>query len=264
MSKLKIGIEINEILRARWLQFDRFYDQEFGTEDMTSTYVYDFFRDYAWKDKIEIEKELKEPGDMPENINPIEYQVDEKLGDAPADAFLFKGAKEIHLTAKEVFNRFLYEDFVFEIHGSTPMMYKGMDLHVNEFYQKYKDTVEFVLFSKENQLSIPSTLFFLSKTRCRFSNYRFVETNDEMWEGLDILVTTDPELLDNVPEGKNVIKLNRPYNGQSQDGLIKSLLQIHDLDGNPEFEKLINYVAPPEVEDTSVKVEYNNPKIKLL
>jgi len=85
-----------------------------------------------------------------------------------------------------------------------------------------------------------------------------------MWEGLDILVTTDPELLDNVPEGKNVIKLNRPYNGQSQDGLIKSLLQIHDLDGNPEFEKLINYVAPPEVEDTSVKVEYNNPKIKLL
>ena len=34
MSKVKVGIDINEILRARWLQFDRFYVQEYGEDQV--------------------------------------------------------------------------------------------------------------------------------------------------------------------------------------------------------------------------------------
>ncbi len=242
-NKLKIGIDINEILRARWLQFDRYYADEFGAEEMVSKYVYDFFGEYYWEDLVEVEKELKEPEDMPENINPIEYQVDERFGEAPADAFLFKAPIKKHLTAKEVYNRFMYEDFVFEIHGTAPMMYKNMDLDVNKFQDKYQDTVDFIVVSKENRFSIPSTLFFLSKIRCRFTNFKFVENNNEIWEGLDYLITTDPELIDDKTE-KKVIKLIRPYNENTHSGIIEPVLQLNDLTENKEFQDLIGYVAP--------------------
>lgn len=243
-KKLIIGIDINEILRARWLQFDRFFDQEFGSEESAPTeYVYDFFGKYPWKDRVEIVKDLKEPEDMPEDINPLDYQPSAELGgEAPADIFLFKAPEEVHLTAREVYNRFMYEDYLFEIFASAPMMYKDMDLHVNQFYFKYKDFADFVIVSKENQFSIPSTLFFLSKIRSRFNNFRFVETNEQMWENLDILITTDPELLDG--EKKSLIKLKRPYNEGCFEGIITPVLQIRDLLDNPEFEKIINYVKP--------------------
>lgn len=244
-KKLKIGIDINEILRARWLQFDRFYDQEFGGENNESTkYEFDLFGKYPWKDTVEVDKELKEPGDMPENINPIDYLLNEN-GEAPADIFLFKKQTEIHLTAKEVYNRFMYQDYLFEIFGSAPMMYKDMDVHINKFQEKYKDTVDFIIVSKENQFSIPPTLFFLSKIRSRFSEYRFAETNEELLKGLDCIITTDPEILDRFKDCDNmIIKILRPYNENSWNGSITPVLHINDLNGNEEFEKLINYIKP--------------------
>jgi hypothetical protein len=246
MNKLKIGIDINEVLRAKWLQFDKFYVQEFGEEGVPKEqpYVYDFFNTYKWNDKVEIIKELKEPEDMPDDINPIHYKIDENTGEANADIFLFKKNEEIKLSAKEVYNRFMYEDFTFEIFGSASMMYKNMDLHVNEFIEKYKNTVDFIIFSKENQFSVPSTLFFLSKIRSRFNNYRFVENNGEIWDNVDVFITTDPEFLQLIPEGKKVIKLKRPYNENLGNDSIISVLQLHDLFENEEFEKLINYIKP--------------------
>jgi hypothetical protein len=121
-----------------------------------------------------------------------------------------------------------------------------MDLHVKQFYKKYKDTVDFVVVSKENHFSIPSTLFFLSKMTSRFTNYHFCETNEEMWEDVDVLITTDPEILD-APTGKlryEIIKLIRPYNENSNNGSITPVLQLNDLNGNEEFEKIINYIKP--------------------
>jgi hypothetical protein len=246
-KKLTIGIDINEILRAKWLQFDRFYDQEFGNSEIETQpkYEYDLFGKYKWEDKVEIEKELKEPEDFPEDINPLDYQIDEKTGEAPADFALFKNPKEVHLTAKEVYNRFMYEDFVFEIHGSAPKMYPNLDLDVKNFFFKYKDTVDFIVVSKENYFSIPSTLFFLSKITSRFTKYHFCETNDEMWEGINVLITTDPEILDAYKDTDNmIVKLTRPYNEDCYKGSITPVLQINDLNGNEEFEKLINYIKP--------------------
>lgn len=243
MSKIiKVGIDINEIFRARWLQFDRFYAQEFGEGGIPENpYVYDFFKHYKWEDKIEIIKELKEPEDMPDDINPVHYQIDEKTGKADADAFLFKKADEIKLTAREVYNRFMYEDYCFEIHASAPIMYKGMDLHVNQFYMKYGNNVDFTLFSVENYFSIPSTLFFLSKMTSRFKNICFVDNPLDMWNNVDVLITTDPEILHmGIPWGKKIIKLKRPYNENINTKSLE-VLQIADLIGNSEFEKIIKY-----------------------
>jgi len=244
-SKLKIGIDINEVLRARWLQMDKYYYSEFQNELLSpdQPYVYDFFKYYKWEDTVENSKVLREPGELPEDINPIDYQVDPITGEAPVDFLLFKKDEEKKLTAKEVYNRFMYEDFVFEIFGTAPIMYKGMDLHVKNFYEKYKNTVEFILISKENEFSIPSTLMFLSRMMSRFTKYKFIKTDDEIWSDVDILITTDPDIIDsNLPKGKKIIKLDRPYNMKcKKTGLIKDLIHINDLFDNEDFKKIIKY-----------------------
>ncbi len=242
MSKLKVGIVIDEILRAKWLQFDRFYVQEFGDENIPEEqpYVYDFFNNYPWKDTVEEIKEMREPEDTPEDINPIDYQVDEK-GEAPADFMLFKPTQKVVLSAKEVYNRFMYEDFLFELHGAAPKMYPQLDLDVNNFLLKYDNNVEFIVMSVENRFSIPPTLFFLSKISSRFKNYKFVDDALDMWKHVDILITTDPKILTlGAPWGKKIIKLKRPYNERIKAGSME-VLQIADLNNNQDFEKIIKY-----------------------
>jgi hypothetical protein len=244
MSRKIVGIDVNEVLRARWLQFDRYYAQEFGEEGIPKekSYVYDLFNGgYVWKDTVETIKELKEPEETPEHINPIDYQVDQRDGKAPADAFLFKKAEEVKLTAKEAFNRFVYQDFLFEIHGAAPKMYVNMDLHVNNFIEKYSKAANFIVLSVENKFSIPPTLFFLSKISSRFKTYQFVDKPIDMWKYVDVLITTDPEILKGgAPWGKKLIKLNRPYNEMIKVGSME-VLQVNDLMDNPKFEKIIKY-----------------------
>lgn len=63
-----------------------------------------------------------------------------------------------------------------------------------------------------------------------------------MWDYVDILLTTDPEILNKKsPFGKEYIKINRPYNLECNSGLIKNIDRLNDLNGNVKFEKLINY-----------------------
>jgi len=243
MSKIKIGIDINEILRAKWFQFDKHYIEEFGEDGAPKEqpYVYDYFNNYKFKDTVEVTKELKEPEDMPTDINPLDYQVDEKLGEPPADIFLFKSPVTTSLTAREVYNRFVNQDFLFEISGAAPMMYRNMDVDVNKFLEKYQENAEFTVLSIENKFTIPPTMFFLSKISMRFKKYCFVDKASEMWKYVDVLITSDPDILNSkIPWGKKVIKIIRPYNDKIKTGLIE-VKQIVNLIDNKTFEKIIKY-----------------------
>ena len=243
MSKIRIGIDINEVLRAKWIQFDKHYIEEFGEEGAPkdNPYVYDYFSSYKFKDTTEVSKELKEPEDMPADINPLDYQVDEKLGEPPADIFLFKAPVKTELTAREVYNRFVNQDFLFEIFGAAPMMYRNMDVDVNKFLEKYQNNVEFIVLSIENKFTIPPTMFFLSKISMRFKNYKFVDYASEMWQHVDVLITSDPAILSRkIPWFKKLIKITRPYNENIKAGSLE-VKQIADLIDNKNFEKIIKY-----------------------
>jgi hypothetical protein len=116
-----------------------------------------------------------------------------------------------------------------------------MDLHVNKFLEKYEKTCDFIIYSVENRFSIPSTLFFLSKMRSRFTEYKFIEKSTDILNDVDVVITTDPEILSlGVPWGKKIIKMNRPYNERIKSSSMEAL-QIADLIENPEFEKLVKY-----------------------
>lgn len=240
MKKIRVGIDIDEVLRAKWLQFDRFYSQEFGEENIPEDpYTYDFFNDYLWESTEEKVKELITDENILNNINPLDYQEDEN-GNVPADLVLFETKTE-NLSALSVFNRFMYVDYCFEIFGTAPLMYKGLDYHFNEFHKKYNDFIELVIISDENKQSIPPTLFFLSKMQCRVDEYKLNCSGDNKFKDIDILITTDPNILINKkPRNKKVIKIERPYNVGLNNYDI-STIQLFELVGNKEFEKMIKY-----------------------
>ena len=239
---MRIAIDIDEILRAKWLQFDRYYVSEFGGDNLPEEpYTHDYFKHYNWVNKVEKEKYLKDPEEMPENINPIDYVVD-KNNESPADFIIFKGEEKKVITAKESYNRFMYEDYVLEIHGTAPVMYKGLETDLNNFLQKYDFFVDFTIISKENWFSIPPTLFFLSKMMCRVNKYVFVDTFKDYWKrGHDLIITANPDVISAKPKTKKHIKLDRPYNMESLDGEIKGLYHLNDLTNNEEFEKLVKF-----------------------
>lgn len=240
MSKKKvIGIDINEVLRYRWIQFDRFYVEEFGEEGVPEIpYVYDFWKEYKWEEKKEITKFLNE--NLPDNISPLDYTVDEKTGEAPVDYIAFSSETKT-LSARDVYKQFMYEDFLFEIFGSAPMMYKGLDKDLEKFYKKFSGQYEIKIVSQENWFTIPPTLFFLSKCMPRIKNYTFVDEKKEIWDHVDYLITTDPDLMVGIPRGKKAIKVLRPFNENTTLKFNVQVFQILDLLDNKEFDKLIKY-----------------------
>jgi len=244
--KIKVGIEIDEILRAKWLQFDRYYAEEFGDNDADDVnytlnhYTLDFFNKYKFKDTEVTEKELKEPEDMIDNINPIYYQTNEK-GESLADSFLFKPAETKIVLAKEMYNNFMYQDYCFEIHSSAPFMYKGMDKDVSDFILKYSKYCEFTIYGYENYFSIPPTLMFLSRMMSRFKNIKFVDNPLDMLKESDIVITTNPEILKlKKPWFKKIVKVNRPYN-ENYKSFDVDIIQLKDLIDNEKFQKIIKY-----------------------
>lgn len=248
-NKKIIGIDINEVIRSRSMQFDRFYYEEFdgkGLPPEDDPYKFDLRNDYKWEDGEETLEYLNE--DLPDDISPKDYVIDKNTGKAPVDVFAFKKEKKL-ITGDEKFKRFMYEDYLFEIHGTAPPIYKGLDKHLEKFYLKYRDQFELRIISKENWFTIPPTLFFLSKMMLRFTDFKFVKNNTEVWENVDILITTDPELLE-CPDNKKVVKINRPYNKNIESKVVA--LQVYDLIDNKEFQELIGYIEP------KVSLEENN------
>lgn len=232
-----ISIELDEIIRNKWVKFDRLYVEEFGEEGTPEQpYVFEYFDTYKWNDVTEEFNVLKD--DIPEELSPLDYQLDEN-GESLADPFLFTKEK-IELTKEEVFNRFMYEDYCFEIFGASPVMYRGIDLHLKKFLEEFKDYT-FNIVSKENQFTIPPTLFFIGKSMCRFKNYKFYDNYNEYWDDCDILITTNPYFFkEEIPEGKILIKMKRPYNEDCVSEY--EYLQLYDLINDDKFKELIeNY-----------------------
>ena len=129
----------------------------------------------------------------------------------------------------EELNRFLYLESPLEIFGHADQMSKGLIQHFNEFIMDIKDDGEHevVLVSKEANKSIPGTYFFLSKTGCRVEKLNFIQQSEEEWNGIDILITANPDALKAKPNGKISVKVNASYNADSvADFTIDSILEI--------------------------------------
>jgi hypothetical protein len=118
------------------------------------------------------------------------------------------------------YNEFLYTDYAYEIYGCATFMNRNLGVLLNSWINKlsdYEDKMPNLVFFavKEGGLAISSTLYFLSKTGCAIRNLMFPTDSLDSWNYCDALITANPFLLENKPEGKISIKINAPYNKDS-------------------------------------------------
>jgi hypothetical protein len=213
MKKRILAIDLDEVIRAKWLQFDRFYSEEFGDDGIKIPFdTYNLRNHYDFSDRTDTVNYLNE--ELPEDISPKEYIVDKETGTAPVDFMAFR-KKEEKTTADELFHQFTYVDHVIEIFGSAPALYRGLDIDLRTFVELYKNDVEVILFSCEKDESISPSLFFLSKIRPNIRRFIFPEKPEDIWNEVGnngIVITTDPAILATKGYGQKIVLLSRQHN----------------------------------------------------
>ena len=189
----KIGIEINGVLRDTIGKFTQVYEKHMieESDDGNKTYEIDL------------------SGNTEENTveNNFKYKIINEVTSLELMShFAFKDSDELY--------SFMYEDFVMQIFGHAGSTETFTFNELNDFYINFRDEYEIIIVSDEMGRSKPASLFFLSKFGCLVENIKFYSnsTLQNMWDGLDILVSANPKLIENAPKNKTIVKYETPYN----------------------------------------------------
>lgn len=215
---MKIGIDVNGVLRDTILKFDLVYQKNLiekkDEEFLGQTFELDLSGNTSLIESEESNFEYKKISEVTSlNLqNHYSFQSDEELFS------------------------FLYEDFAMEIFGHSPSTEMTTFNVLNDIYFEFRDEFELAIVSNEIGKSKPSTLFFLSKFGCLLEKVIFYSesTKNNMWNEVDILLTSNPELLLDKPENKIVVKYNTNYNKQ-----IESKYEINSIS---EFSEIIKKI----------------------
>ena len=117
--------------------------------------------------------------------------------------------------ADELYN-FLYKEYTMEIFGHAGSVEMNSMILLNDFYLDMRDNHDIWVVSDEMSKSKPASLFFLSKFGCLVENVKFYSevSLNLMWEQVGVLITADPNLLQDYPDGKTLIKFKTSYNSE--------------------------------------------------
>ena len=177
---MRIGIELNGVLRDTLKKIQQEYEKWY------------------------IENPFKEEGE-----DEFEYQVISDLTTLNIMNHLkFKNEDELY--------DFLYKEHTMEIFGHSGSVEISSMTDFNEFYLDIRDNHDVLIVSDEMGKSKPASLFFISKFGCLVETVKFYSesTINLMWDSIDVLLTANPKLLLEHPEGKMVIKFNTKYNSE--------------------------------------------------
>lgn len=195
---MKIGVSIDGVLRDFLGQVKETHLKYFPTEE--------------GKDEIKIENyELDKWVTFPEE----EVKQGEMEFNPDFDEESFLESKEntelTEVKDKVTLDEFLYERCTVEIFGYAE---ESISSAVETLNQLTLDNPrhEFILISREGGMAIPSTLFFLAKTKSSCPNIKFVKEYSKVWDYVDVMVTDHPKIIDTKPNGKVSIIIDKEYN----------------------------------------------------
>ena len=193
---MRIGIEVNGVLRDTIGKFTQLYEKHMIDQDpetyVGATYTLDISGNTELIDQID---------------ESFKYEIKSDVTSLKLkDHFAFRSDDELF--------SFTYEEYAMELFGHAPSTETFTFNILNDFYYEFRENNDLIIVSDEIGKSKPSTLFFLSKFGCLFEKVFFYSesTKDDMWNNVDILLTSNPDLLLNVPNGKVVIKYTTKYN----------------------------------------------------
>jgi hypothetical protein len=189
----RIGIEINGVLRDTIGKFTQLYEKHMIEEKNDDSKTF----------------ELDMSGNTEELVSPEEFEY-EILSEVTTlnliEHFKFNDENELY--------EFMYEDFAMQIFGHAGSTETFTFNDLNEIYLKYREENELLIVSDEMGKSKPASLFFLSKFGCQLEKVKFYSnvTINSMWNEVDVLLTSNPQLILEKPKDKIVVKYNTNYN----------------------------------------------------
>jgi hypothetical protein len=219
---MRIGIELNGVLRDTISKITQVYEKhmvEEMAEEIIKTYETTVdSEDYVEMtfDEVDFKYEIKSP------VTSLNLM----------DHFSFKNKDELY--------NFMYEEFPMQIFGHAPSTELTSFNDLNEIYYRLRDDHDLMIVSDEIGRSKPASLFFLSKFGCLIEKVKFYSnsTINSMWDEIDILLTSNPDLLLSYPDNKIIIKYETEYNKQ-----INSEYSITKI---KELEDVLNTILNPE------------------
>ena len=217
----RIGIEVNGVLRDTIEKFKQVYEKQLidnQNEFKLQTY------------KIDMSGNTEEET-LPD---PFEYKI---IDNTISSLDLLK---HFSFQNKEELYSFMYEEYTMELFGHAPSTEMTTFNMLNDLYYELRDEYDLSIVSDEIGRSKPATLFFLSKFGCLLEKVFFYSetTKNDMWNNVDILLTSNPTLLLEKPKDKIVVKFNTTYNKQIEsDYEITSLSEFKNT-----LEKILDYV----------------------
>jgi len=213
----RIGIEVNGVLRDTFGKFRQLYEkhmiENYESENANQTFTMDMSGNTSL-DEIgeEFTYEIIEPINTFELKNHFKFKSDEELYD------------------------FMFEDFPMQLFGHAGSTETFTFNDLNNFYTKNRDEFEIFIVSDEIGKSKPATLFFLSKFGCLVENIKFYSnsTLDNMWDSIDLLLTSNPNLLTTHPDNKVLVQYVTDYN--------KNIDNKYKIDKLEDFDELIKQI----------------------
>lgn len=222
---MRIGIDINGVLRDTNLKFTQLYEKhlvESSDENQSNTYELTFSGDteeVSGMTKTNAEDNFK-------------YEILSAINTTNLlNHFTFPSNDDLF--------SFMYEEYTMELFGHAPSTELNTFNLLNDFYYDNRENLDIKIISNEIGKSKPASLFFLSKFGCLIEGVFFYSeiTKSNMWESVDILLTANPDLLLNYPKGKFVIKYNTSYNKEiKSDFEISSLSELNQIVKNIEVD----------------------------
>jgi hypothetical protein len=209
---MRIVIEINGVLRDTIGKLTQLYEKHMIEE----------------KDHDGKTFELDMSGNTEELVSKEEFKY-EILSDVTSLDLM----QHFKFNDKEELYSFMYEDFAMQIFGHAGSTETFTFNDLNEIYHKYRDKNELLIVSDEMGKSKPASLFFLSKFGCLLEKIKFYSnlTKNVMWNEIDVLLTSNPDLILEKPKDKIVVKYNTIYN--------KNINCEYEISSLKEFDEIL-------------------------
>lgn len=214
-----IGVNLNGVLRDYFGKIEKTHTKYFNPEDGQEVFIQDY----------DLEKWIKFPK---EEIvrNEIEFNPDfneKEFLKSDVPAFDTEEVTDDDVTVDD----FVYDKCCLEIFGYADEMVDGGVQSINDLELQTIGKHKFVVTSREAGRSVPSTLFFLSKTGCMIQDIKFTMGTTDCWDFVDCMITDHPEVLNSKPEGKITIKVEKTFNSEiPSDYSVRSVRELVGLE----------------------------------
>ena len=216
---MKVGININGVLRDYFGKIEKTHTKYFNPEDGQEVVIKDYDLDkWLWFPKDDtVKKEME--------FNP-EFNVKDFMADENSDNKLVE-VEEEEITVED----FIYDKCCLEIFGYADESIDGAVQSINDLSLQTTGKHSMIITSREAGRGVSATLFFLSKTGCMIQDIKFTLGTNDCWEFVDCMITDHPEILNSKPEGKISIKIEKPFNEEiPSDYTVRSVKELISLD----------------------------------